>query len=186
MINGENVELEIKGNITAQQMLNIPTTSNQTIETVFSFIINGPSGTVGFGNITIPKNAIPYGSNPVVYIDGNQTSNQGNTQDVNNYYVWFTMHFSTHQLTVQFEAPQTSQVGSPGLEYAIIIPIAAIILIPTVFAVKRSKRKTSKREIKTKDFTLKSKVTKISNTTNANKEAKPINILCQLMNQRKR
>ena len=84
------------------------------------------------------------------------------------------MHFSKHQLTVQFAAPQTSPAGSLGLEYAIIIPIAAIILVPTVFAVKRSKRKTSKRKIETKDFTLKSKETKISNTTNANKEAKTI------------
>jgi len=152
-------------------MLNIPTTSNQTTETKFSFTIIGPNGTIGFGNMTIPKNVIPYESNPVVYIDGNQATNQGYTQDANNYYVWFTMHFSVHQLTVQFAAPQTSQSGLPGLEYAIIIPVAAIILVPTVIAVKRSKRKTSKREIKTKNFTLQSKETKTSNTTNANKVA---------------
>jgi len=155
-------------------MLNIPITSDQSTETKFSFTITGPSGTVGFANMTISKNAIPYESNPVVYIDGNQAPDQGNAQDDYNYYVWFTMDFSIHQLTVQFAAPQTNQVGSLGLEYAIIIPVAAIILVPTVIVVKRSKRKTTKREIKTKDFTLKSKETKISNTTNTNKEAKPI------------
>jgi len=155
-------------------MLNIPITSDQSTETKFSFTITGPSGTVGFANMTISKNAIPYESNPVVYIDGNQAPDQGSAQDVNNYYVWFTMNFSIHQLTVQFAAPHTNQVGSPGLEYAIIIPVAAIILVPTAFVVKRSKRKTSKREIKTKDFILKSKETKISNTTNANKEAESI------------
>jgi len=174
MINGEKIDLQIKGNITDQQMLNIPTTSNQTTETKFSFTINGPSGTVGFGNMTIPKSTIPLNSNPVVYIDGNQAPDQGNTQDANNYYVWFTMHFSTHQLTVQFAAPQTSQFGSPGLEYALIIPVAAIILVPTVIVVKRSKRKTSKRKTETKNFALKAKETKTSKTANSNKVAMPI------------
>jgi len=84
------------------------------------------------------------------------------------------MHFSIHQLTVQFAPPQTPQAGSLGLEYAIIIPIAAIILVPTAIAVKRSKRKTSKPEIKTKNVASKAKETKTSNTTNANTQTKPI------------
>jgi hypothetical protein len=168
MVNGENVDLEIKGNITAQQILNIPTTSNQTTETKFSFTITGQSGTVGFGNLTIPKSTVPNGSKPVVYIDGNEAPDQGNTQDANNYYVWFTMHFSTHQLTVQFVAPQKSQVGSSGLEFAIIIPVAVIILVSTIFVVKRSKRKDSNREIEIKDFTLtnKSKISTVENVIN--------------------
>jgi hypothetical protein len=67
-------------------------------------------------------------------------------------------------LSLLFPAPQTTQ-GSSGLEYVIIIPVAAIILVPTAIAVKRSKRKTPKPERKTKE-------NKTPNTTNANKEAK--------------
>ena len=155
-------------------MFNIQTTSDQTTETKFSFTIIGPSGTVGFGNMTIPKNAIPYESNPIVYIDGNQTTDQGYSQDANNYYVWFTMHFSVHQLTVQFSALQIKQTGSPGLDYVIIIPIAAGILVPTIFVAKRSRQKTSKIKIETKNINTKIKETKTSTTTNANKVANPI------------
>jgi len=150
-VDGKNVELEIIGNITAQEMRYRPTTSDQTKETVFSFIITGPSGTVGFANMTIPKNAVANDTSPIVYIDDGQASDQGYAQDADNYYVWFTTHFSTHQLKVQFGLRQTSQGGLGGLEYALIIPFAAGILVPTAYAIKRSKRKISKPERKTEE-----------------------------------
>jgi hypothetical protein len=55
-----------------------------------SFTVTGESGTTGFSNITIPISAVPYGTTPTIYIDGQQASNQGYTQDSNNYYVWYT------------------------------------------------------------------------------------------------
>jgi len=142
-VNGKYVELGINGNVTTQEMIYRPTTSDQNKETSFSFKITGPSGTIGFANMTIPKNAVANGSIPVVYIDDGQASDQGYVQDADNYYVWFTTHFSTHQLRLQFGLPQTSQGGLGGLEYILIIPVAATILVPTVIAVKRSKRKTT-------------------------------------------
>jgi hypothetical protein len=144
-VDGKNVELEIIGNVTAQEMMYKPTTSDENKETVFSFIITGPSGTVGFANMTIPKNAVANGSSPVVYIDDKRASDQGYAQDADNYYVWFTTHFSTHELRLQFGLRQTSQGWLGGLEYALIIPVAATILVPTVIAVKRSKRKSKEK-----------------------------------------
>ena len=34
--------------------------------------------------------------------------NQGYTQDVQNYYVWFTTHFSTHKISIVFTADSES------------------------------------------------------------------------------
>ena len=173
--NGEKMELAINGNITLEQMLNITVTSVSPTSTEISFTVTGPSGTVGFSNLTIPKTAIPNGINPVVYIDGNKAPNQGNAQDDNYYYVWYTTHFSTHQVTMRFAEPSTVQVNSSGLILEIVLPITAIILVPTVFVFKRSRKKTLKREIQIEDSTSKSNENKISNIMNANKEATSFN-----------
>ena len=108
--NGATVELVIIGNITSSQISNATITTNQTtITSTVSFTITGPNGTVGFGNMTIPKTAIEYGTTPVIYIDGQQAPNQGFTQDTNNFYVWYTTQFSTHQMAIQFTVPSTSK-----------------------------------------------------------------------------
>jgi hypothetical protein len=112
-----------------------------------SFIISGPKGTAGLGNMTIPKTAIPYGKNPVVYIDSQKAPNQGYTQDTNNFYVWYTTHFGTNladigsQVTVQFAVPSTSPAVSTGLVLVVIITPVEIILIFAVIAVKRLRQK---------------------------------------------
>jgi hypothetical protein len=173
--NGEKVELAINGNITAQQMLNITFTSVSPASTEISFTVTGPNGTVGFSNMTIPKTAIPNGINPVVYIDGNKAPTQGNTQDDNYYYVWYTTHFSTHQVAMRFAEPSTVQLTSSGLILELVVPISAIILVPTVFVFKRKRQKTSKREIQIKDSTSKPNENKASNITNANKKATSFN-----------
>jgi len=97
--------------------------------------------------MTIPKTAIPYGINPVVYINGLQAPNQGYTQDANNFYVWYTTNFNTNlvngvsQMTVQFLVPSTSPAKSIGPGLAIGITVPEIILIYTVIAVRRLRRK---------------------------------------------
>ena len=78
------------------------TTDQSIAKTIISFTITGTSGTVGFANMTVPISSVPYGTTPIVYIDGVQAANQGYTQDANNYYVWYTTHFSTHQIQIQF------------------------------------------------------------------------------------
>jgi len=78
-------------------------------------------------------------STPIIYIDGQQAPDQGYAQDANNFYVWFTTNFSTHQVTIDFKEIKT-QVGSLGPEVALGITVPEIILIYTVIAFKRLKR----------------------------------------------
>jgi hypothetical protein len=139
--------LLISGSITSSQITGVaikPSQSEGT--TAITFSVSGPAGETGFANMTIPKNAIPYGTLPVVYIDGTQTSNQGYTQDSQNYYVWYTTAFSTHNIEVFFAA----ETANTDMDMTLIMPIAAVaiaavIVCALVFLVvlpRRSKPKT--------------------------------------------
>lgn len=109
------VDLSISGNITSSQMSNLTiTTSSSNNSTTVSFTVTGQSGTIGFGNITIPISQVLYGTIPQVYIDGQLAQNQGYTQDANNYYVWFTTHFSTHKIDIIFTQTSSSPAISPS------------------------------------------------------------------------
>jgi hypothetical protein len=97
--------------------------------------------------MTIPKNAISYGTSPVVYIDGQMATNQGYTQDTYNFYVWYITSFGTNlvnavsQVTVKFLLPSTSPVTTIVPLLAIGITVPEIISIYTVIAVRRLRRK---------------------------------------------
>jgi hypothetical protein len=139
---GATIEIQITGNITASQISNATITSNQlNTTTVVSFIVTGPNATTGFGNMTIPKNAIAFGTTPIIYIDGQEATNMGYTQDSENFYVWYTTQFSTHQVAIQFEVPSTLQDLSFISMLAIGVTVPEIILVYTVIAVKRLKHK---------------------------------------------
>lgn len=105
---GATVDLAISGSITSSQMSNVKISTDlfATTATV-SFNVTGESGTTGFGNVTIPKSAVPYGSTPTVYIDNQPAQSQGYTQDANNYYVWYTTQFSTHNVSIVFTTTST-------------------------------------------------------------------------------
>jgi len=149
---GATVDLAISGNITGSQISSSTITPYQsTTTTTVSLIITGSNGTVGFVNMTIPKTAIPYGTSPVVYINGQPAQDQGYTQDANNFYVWYTTQFNTNQVnwgslgglpvTIQFAVPPTPLSASIGLSLAIGVAVAVIISIFPVIAIKRLKRK---------------------------------------------
>jgi hypothetical protein len=116
-------------------------TNPSVTTTTVSFIVAGESGTTGFSNITIPTSAVSHGTTPTIYIDGLQASNQGYTKDANNYYIWYTTSFSTHQVTIQFAKPPTSEAASLEPSLAVCITIPEISLIFTVIAVRRLTRK---------------------------------------------
>ncbi len=133
------ITLAINGNITASQYTNAVISTNQTAATTtLTFTITGEHGTVGFSNITIAKSAIPVGTAPVVYIDGIRAENQGYTEDANNYYVWFTTGFSTHQIAVQFNGVVTPAPAEiPIWVYAAVIAVIVAVLAVAVIALKR-------------------------------------------------
>jgi hypothetical protein len=97
--------------------------------------------------MTIPKSDISYGVNPVVSINGQKISDQGYTQDTNNFYVWYTASFDTNlvnavsQVTVQFLLPSTKSATSLGSVLAIVIIVPEIISIYTIIAIKHLRRK---------------------------------------------
>jgi tungstate transport system substrate-binding protein len=109
----QTYDVGLSGNITATQISNITITPIQSgSTTIVAFNVTGQNGS-GFSNMTIPKTAITYGSAPVVYIDNLQAQNQGYAQDTNNFYVWYTTHFSTHEVQILFTTPQ-SPTPSPS------------------------------------------------------------------------
>jgi hypothetical protein len=86
----------------------------ETSSTIVEFTVTGKSGDHGFGNLTLSKDAIPYGTTPVIYIDGVQVANQGYTEDANNYYIWYTTSFSTHTVTIQFTINTNANEPTPA------------------------------------------------------------------------
>ncbi len=99
----ETYPIEISGNITTEQFSNMTITPYQdTKTTIVEFTLTGPNGTEGFCNLTLPKIAIPFGTNPIVYIDGTVAENQSFTEDSDNFYITYTTHFSTHQIEISF------------------------------------------------------------------------------------
>jgi hypothetical protein len=117
-------------------MSNVTIATNQSASTTtVSFTVTGESGTTGFGNITIPISAVPYGTAPTILIDGQPASNQGYIQDSSNYYVWYTTHFSIHEISIVFTAQSSngSKAQSNLLEEVIYGAVVALIVVATVF-----------------------------------------------------
>jgi eukaryotic-like serine/threonine-protein kinase len=137
------VGFEISGNITSSQISDISLLTNQTT-TKISFTVTGESGTFGFSNITIAKSRIPQSTIPIIYVDGKIVPAQGFTQDAKNYYVWYTVHFSTHQILIEFNlkdaatlAPQTTnhisgaegQINLQSVIYGLAIAFAIVAAV---------------------------------------------------------
>jgi hypothetical protein len=144
--NGTVVELYIAGNITGAQF-SIITITNQVNATALSFTLTGPEETAGFGNLTVTRNNISMGVTPTVYIDNQLAQNQGYAQDADNFYVWWTTHFSVHQLSINFTAvaPSASMEPSPTpiipeLTITIVLVFPLMLLISSaLFVIARNK-----------------------------------------------
>ena len=141
--NGTTVNLAIRGNVTSSQISNAAITSSQSAKTTtVSFTVKEPSGTIGFCNMTIPKAEVSNGISPVVYIDSQQSSSQGYTEDANNFYVWYTTNSGTHQISMQLEIPSTSKASSLPIIF-VGVTVAEIISIFTIISVRRLRQKSS-------------------------------------------
>jgi hypothetical protein len=104
----------VAGNVAASQISGLTITPDEVAQTTkVAFTISGDSGSSGSLTMTIPKAAIAYGTEPIVYIDGTQAQDQSYTVDGQNYYVTYTAHFSTHDVSIVFAA------GSGGGAYGV-------------------------------------------------------------------
>ncbi|HLN89380.1 MAG TPA: PKD domain-containing protein, partial [Candidatus Binatia bacterium] len=140
--NGTKVNLSIRGNVTSLQMSNVNIATSQSGASItVSFTVTGESGTTGFSIITIPKVYLLNGATPDVFIDGQQAINQGYTQDLDNFYVWYTTEFSTHQVAIHFIAPLKVQTTSFVNVYTIALIVPEIVLVYMVIAVRRLRRR---------------------------------------------
>jgi hypothetical protein len=86
--------------------------------------------------MTIPKNEVPYGTIPIVFIDGQQAQNQGYAQDANNYYVWYTIHFSTDHLSIVFTST-TPVPEFPSLLVILTVFIAVSLSIAVLVTIRK-------------------------------------------------
>ncbi|MCW4009298.1 MAG: hypothetical protein NWF05_01590, partial [Candidatus Bathyarchaeota archaeon] len=124
IVEGTPFTFTLQGNISITQISNPTLVINETANTVtLSLNLTGTTGTTGFSNMTIPKSTMPTGVVPIptVYIDGQIAENQGYTEDAENFYIWYTTHFSNHQVAVVFPAsasptptPPSSPITSPS------------------------------------------------------------------------
>ena len=133
---GTTLNLAIIGNITAAQISNAAINIDQTATTTtISFTVTGQSGTTGFGNITIPKTQVPTGT-PTIYIDNQKIDDQGYSQDASNFYVWYTTHFSTRQVSIVF----AGSAASPDYLWIVVLAVAVAVVCVALAAVLLRKR----------------------------------------------
>jgi hypothetical protein len=90
--------------------------------------------------MTIPKSAIAVGTTPKIYIDNQLAANQGYTQDANNYYVWYTTQFSTHQISIVF----TTSSSIPEFPSPVILSLLIALVVAALAALFLRKRETEK------------------------------------------
>jgi len=145
--NGGTADLAIGGNVTVSQMSGVTLlTDYSTASTTISFTVTGESGTTGFSNITVPASAVSFGTTPTVYIDGQVASNQGYTQDSSNYYVWYTIQFTTHQVSIVFAthahspSPTPAPVIPQGYIYGIVVVVVIVVTVAAVLMLRKSKK----------------------------------------------
>jgi hypothetical protein len=115
MADGTTATFTILGNVTASQFSHFKIAPNQsTASTAISFTLTGQNGTVGSLNMVIPQSAVPYGTAPVVYIDGQPSSVQGYALETSGFHVWFTLEFSSHAVVIEFETGGVTPSQSPS------------------------------------------------------------------------
>ncbi len=108
---------------------------NSTSKTL-TFIVNGPSGSSGFTNLTVAKSLMQNLTNLNVYLDGNPLNY---TSASTNYYwnIQFTYHHSTHEVVVSFgsmSATTNLQVTKPTAASPNLAPILIIATLVLLFA----------------------------------------------------
>ena len=93
-------------------------------QTTVTLTLTGQSSPDGFFNITIPKEAIKYGTTPTIYVNSQAAQNQGFTKDASNYYLWYTSYTQNYELSITFTGAPSTQIW-----VAIIVAVIATVLV---------------------------------------------------------
>jgi hypothetical protein len=116
------------------------------------FQADGPSGSTGHANVTIPISSVPNKDNLKVFVDNSQLPSSSITivSDSSNYYVSFSFTFhSPAQIDIQLTGPENAATPTilglnPTLFYAVIgALVAVVIVLIAVIIVKRRPDKVS-------------------------------------------
>ncbi len=159
-VDGKNITLIIKGNVSATQIFNLyfETLEDQYNNTHINFDIRGLNGSAGFVNMTIPKNAILGGTEPVVATNGGRPESQGFLQDDRSFYVWFITlpewdNNDRSYVTVLFLLVTHHEKTQSSINLTFFGLVSAIIIVVTILFLVRYKQQNKKSE-KTEGLSL--------------------------------
>ena len=140
-VDGASQALSLFGNITSQQITTATFATNESAhKTIVNFSITGQTGNTGFANMTIPKSFVDNGVAPVVYVDNVAAQNQGCSQDESNYYVWFTTHFSTHEVSIEFTTTSPIQNYNVSLLAVLLLIVIALPVIAFIIVIRKRRK----------------------------------------------
>lgn len=97
--------------------------------------VDGPTGTSGVCNITVPKQLVPSGYGFEVFIDGQKTDYTV-TDDANNYYLRISYQHSTHTIAIGFVS---NPIWTQWWFWLSIIAATAIIAGAVLFLKRKPK-----------------------------------------------
>ncbi len=141
--NGTIVYLGVNG-ITALTVTNAVIKTDQVAaQTTLSLNIIGQNSTGNVNAIAVPKAAVTFGVTPKIYVNSQAASDQGFSQDANNYYVWYKTIFINYELSIVF-----ATTASPAeFQLAILATVVIFIFFFSIAAlVLLKKRKENSEE----------------------------------------
>ena len=137
-IDGKNVTLTLGGNTASSTIISAGIRTDQSNSTTtVTIAVIGQSNLNGFGNLTIPKSAIPFGTIPIVYVNGDQSPSQGYTEDGKNYNIWYSTQTPTYELSVNFGT--TAPSGDFPYWAVLTIVVIAVVALVTILLFKKKK-----------------------------------------------
>ena len=122
---GSVTHIVIYGSLDGADVSNATISDDQSAsQTTVTLTLTGQNNPDGLFNITIPKEAVKYGSIPTIYVNNQAAQNQGFTQDASNYYLWYTSYTENYELSITFSGTHGTQIW-----VAIIVAVIATVLV---------------------------------------------------------
>jgi hypothetical protein len=131
-LDNSTVDLTIRGDGASSTVSAATMTTNDSNSTVISLALVGLDVTNGFSNITIPKQAVPLGTTPKIYINSQMAPDQSFTEDANNYYVWYTTFSKTYQLQIVFGQGSSTVDSFPLWIVAVVVVVIVVVAVLVV------------------------------------------------------